>query len=194
MSAPGSAALLTLFRLSSTHRCCPTWRSVFILVSRRRMCVNAAVYFKAISPMTQLHRFLVSLHIHDTTSSFRISPCPLCSLLWISGLWDSTEVDSLSVLGFFRRLLRHLIIIRPDTPIFLTGDELACFSGPFVPCFFLGSPDSLIPFLALCFQMLLLRLRFKPDKQRKLFREEKVRFPMISPTSYLSYVPQGNLC
>ena len=25
MSAPGSAALLTLFRLSGAHRCCPTW-------------------------------------------------------------------------------------------------------------------------------------------------------------------------
>ena len=47
------------------------------------VCANAAVYFKAISPMTLTHRFLVSLHTHDTTSSFRISPCPLCSLLWI---------------------------------------------------------------------------------------------------------------
>ena len=50
--------------------------SVFILVFRRGVCANAAVYFKAISPMTLPHRFLVSLHIHDTTYSFRISPCP----------------------------------------------------------------------------------------------------------------------
>ena len=56
---------------------------VFILVFRQECVPNAAVYFKAISPMTQSHRFLVSLHIHDTTSSFRISPCPLSSLLWI---------------------------------------------------------------------------------------------------------------
>ena len=112
--------------------------SVFILVFRRGVCANAAVCFKAISPMTQPHRFLVSLHIHDTTYSFRISPCLLCSLLWISGLWHSTEIESLSVVGFFRRLLRLLIIIRPDTLIFLTGEQLACFSGPFVPCFFVG--------------------------------------------------------
>ena len=116
MSAPDSATLLTLFRLSSTYRCCPTWGSVFILVIRRGVCANAAVYFKAVSPMTLPHRFLVSLHIHDTTYSFRISPCPLCSLLWISGLWHSTEIDS------NRCLLRLLIIIRPDTPIFLTGE------------------------------------------------------------------------
>ena len=59
------------------------------------VCAIAAVYFKAISPMTQFHRFLVSLHMHDDlTVSFRISPCPLCSLLWISGLRHSTEIDS----------------------------------------------------------------------------------------------------
>ena len=135
--------------------------------------------------MTQLHRFLVSLHIHDTTYSFRISPCPLCSLLWISGLWHSTEIDSLSVVGFFGRLLRLLIIIRPDTPIFLAGEQLACFSGSFVPCFFVGISWQLDSALALCFQVLLLRLWSQPGKQRKLFREEKVRFPTTSPTSYV---------
>ena len=56
---------------------------VFILVFRQECVPNAAMYFKAISSMTLFHRFLVSLHIHDTTSSFRISLCPLCSLLWI---------------------------------------------------------------------------------------------------------------
>ena len=50
--------------------------SVFILVFRRRVCANSAVYFKAISPMTQPHRLLVSLHIHDTTYSFRFLPVP----------------------------------------------------------------------------------------------------------------------
>ena len=68
--------------------------SVFILAFQQECVPNAAVYFKAISPMTLPHRFLVSLHIHDTTASFRISPCPLCSLLWISGLRHSTEIDS----------------------------------------------------------------------------------------------------
>ena len=56
---------------------------------------TAAVYFKAISPMTQFHRFLISLHMHDNlTYSFRISPCPLCSLLRISGLRYSSEIGS----------------------------------------------------------------------------------------------------
>ena len=93
-----------------------------------------------------------------------------------------------------RSLLRLLIIIRPDFPNFLTGEHLECFSEPFVPCFFVGSPDSWIPPLALCFQVLLLRPWSQPDKQRKLFNEEKVRFPVTSPTSYVSFFPQGNLC
>ena len=95
-----------------------------------------------------------------------------------------------------RSLLRLLIIIRPDTPIFLTGEQLACFSGPFVPCIlFLGSPDSFFHLpLAFCFQMLMLWLWSQPDKQRKLFREEKVRFPVTSLTSFVSFFPQGNLC
>ena len=138
MSAPGSAALLTLFMLSGTHRCCPTWGFGLHPSLSTGVCANAAVYFKAISPMTQPHRFLVSLHIHDTTYSFLIYLCPLCSLLWISGLWHSTEIDSLSVVGFFRRLLRLLIIIRPDTPIFLTGEQLACFLGPLCRASFVG--------------------------------------------------------
>ena len=54
------------------------------------------------------HKFLVSLHVHDTTYSFRISPCPLCSLRWISGLWHSTEIDS-------RRCLLRLLIILGQT-------------------------------------------------------------------------------
>ena len=161
--------------------------SVFILVIRRGVCANAAVYFKATNPMTLSHRFLVSLHIHDTTYSFRISPCPLCSLLWISGFWHSTEIDSR------RCLLRLLIINRPDTPTFWQVNNWRVL-GPFVPCFFLGSPDYLIPPLALCFQVLMLRLWSQPDKQRKLFIEEKVRFPMSSPISYVSYFPLGNLC
>ena len=69
--------------------------SVFILVFSTGVCAIAAVYFKAISPMTQFHRFLVSLHMHDNpTYSFRISPCPLCSLLRISGLRYSSEIGS----------------------------------------------------------------------------------------------------
>ena len=84
-----------------------------------------------------------------------------------------------------RSLLRLLIIIRPDTPIFLTGEQLACFSGSFVPCFFVDISWQLDSPLALCFQVLLHRLWSQPDKQRKLFKEEKVRFPTTSPTSYV---------
>ena len=60
-----------------------------------RVCAYAVVYFKAVNPMTQLHRFLVFLHIHDTIHTpYRISPCPLCSLLRISGLRHSSEIGS----------------------------------------------------------------------------------------------------
>ena len=41
------------------------------------VCAIAAVYFKAISPMTQFHRFLVSLHMHDNpTALFGFLPVP----------------------------------------------------------------------------------------------------------------------
>ena len=55
--------------------------SVFILAFRQERVPNAAVYFKAISPMTQFHRFLVSLHIHDTRHplfGFLPVPCVHC--------------------------------------------------------------------------------------------------------------------
>ena len=131
MSAPGSAALLTLFRFSGTHLCCPTWGFGFHPSHSTGSVCQCIGVLLGYCPMTQPHRFLVSLHIHDTMYSFRISPCPLCSLLWISGFWHSTEIDSLSVVDFFRRLLRLLIIIRPDTSIYLTSEQLACFLGAF---------------------------------------------------------------
>ena len=84
------------------------------------------------------HRFLVSLHIHDTTYSFRISPCHCVHCCGFRDCGTPQRSTLLSVVDFFRRLLRLLIIIRPDTPIFLTGEQLACLSGPFVPCYFVG--------------------------------------------------------
>ena len=45
------------------------------------VCANAAVYFRAINPMTHPHRFPVSLHIHDTIQSlfgFLPVPCVHC--------------------------------------------------------------------------------------------------------------------
>ena len=49
----------------------------FILVFSTGVCAIAAVYFKAISPMTQFHRFLFSLHMHDNpTALFGFLPVP----------------------------------------------------------------------------------------------------------------------
>ena len=167
MSAPGSAARLAFFRLTSTHCCCSTWGLVFILVFQQECVPNAAVCFKAISPMTQFHRFLVSLHIHDTTASFRISPCPLCSLLWISGFRHSTEI------GSRRNLLRLLIIFRPDTLIFLTGERISVFFRSLL-CLAFGifssqldsAPSTLLSGAA--------ALALVPTgKQRKLFRRRE---------------------
>ena len=138
MSAPGSAALLTLFRLSGTIAVALNGGSVFILVFRRECVPNTAVYFKAISPITQSYRFLVSLHMYDTNilfSDFSLSPVFTAV---DSGIWHSTEIDSCLLLVTSLRLLRLLISIRPDTLKFLTGEQLACFSGLFVPCFFIG--------------------------------------------------------
>ena len=39
MSAPGSAALLTLFRLSGTHCCCSTWGGLVFILVLRQECV-----------------------------------------------------------------------------------------------------------------------------------------------------------
>ena len=69
--------------------------SVFILDKRQECVPMQRCTLRLISPMTQFHRFLVSLHIHDTIHTpYRISPCPLCSLLRISGLRHSSEIDS----------------------------------------------------------------------------------------------------
>ena len=69
---------------------------------------------------------------------FRISPVPCVHCCGFRDCGTPQRSTLLSVVDFFRRLLRLLIIIRPDTPIFLAGEQLACFSGHFVPCFFRG--------------------------------------------------------
>ena len=54
---------------------------VFILIFRQERVPNTAVYFKAISPITQPYRFLVSLHMYDTIHSlfgFLPVPCVHC--------------------------------------------------------------------------------------------------------------------
>ena len=109
--------------------------SVFILVFRQECVPNTAVQFKAISPITQPYRF------------FFLSTCTTLNILFLdfslspvftavdSGIWHSTEIDSCLYLVTSLRLLRLLISIRPDTLIFLTGEQLACFSEPFCAVF-----------------------------------------------------------
>ena len=152
------------------------------------------MYFKAISPMTLPHRFLVSLHIHDTTVYFGFLLVPVSTAVDF-GIAALHRDRLISVIGFFWRLLRLLIIFRPDTLIFLTGEQISVFFGDFLclASFLVLLTVRSMP-LALCFQMLLRWLWSQPDKQRKLFREEKVRFPVTSPTSFVSFFPQGNLC
>ena len=189
MSAPGSAARLALFRLTDTHCCCSTWGgSVFILVFRQECVPNAAVYLRLLVLWHDSIGSSFSPHTRHYIlfSDFSLSPVFTAEDFGITALLRDRLLA--------RSLLRLLIIIRPDTPIFLTGEQLACFSGLLCLASLLVSPDSLIPPLALCFQVLLLRLWSQPDKQRKLFNEEKVRFPTTSPTSYVSFFPLGNLC
>ena len=126
MSAPGSAALLTLFRFSDTIAVALHGGFGFHPRQTPRVCVNVAVYFKAISPMTRFHRFLVSLHIHDTTyslSDFSLSPVFTAEDFGITALLRDRLLA--------RSLLRLLIIIRPDTLTFLTGEWIGVFFGAF---------------------------------------------------------------
>ena len=105
--------------------------SVFILVFRRECVPNTAVYLKAISPITQPYRFLVSLHMYDTRQSlFRFLLVPVFTAV-DSGIWHSTEIDSYLLLVTSLRLLRLLISIRPDTLIFLTGERISVFLRAF---------------------------------------------------------------
>ena len=133
MSAPGSAARLALFRLTGTHRCCPTWGgSVFILVFRQECVPNAAVYSKL---LVLWHNSIGSSFSPHTRhyilfSDFSLSPVFTAEDFGIAALLRDRLLA--------RSLLRLLIILRPDTPLFLTGEQMACFSGPFVPCFFVG--------------------------------------------------------
>ena len=133
MSAPGSAASLALFRLTGTHRCCPTWGgSVFILVFRQECVPNAAVYSKLLVLWHDSIGSSFSPHTrhYSLFSDFSLSPVFTAEDFGIAALLRDRLLA--------RNLLRLLIIIRPDTLIFLTGEQLECFSGPFVPCFFVG--------------------------------------------------------
>ena len=67
---------------------------VFILAFRQECVPYAAVYLRLLVLWRYPTGSSFSPHTRHYTDSFRISPCPLCSLLWISGLRHSTEIDS----------------------------------------------------------------------------------------------------
>ena len=105
---------------------------VFILVFRQECVPNAAVYSKL---LVLWHNSIGSSFSPHTRhyilfSDFSLSPVFAAEDFKIAALLRDRLLA--------RSLLRLLIIIRPDTPIFLTGEQLECFSGPFVPCFFIG--------------------------------------------------------
>ena len=139
MSSPGSAARLALFRLTGTHCCCSTWGFGFHPSLSTGVCAIAAVYFKAISPMTQFHRFLVSLHMHDNpTYSFGFLPVPCvhcCGFRDYGTPQRSTHVCNRILQASSTSANNPLGQKRQYS---WQVNELACFSGPFVPCFFLG--------------------------------------------------------
>ena len=106
--------------------------SVFILVFRQECVPNAAVYSKL---LVLWHDSIGSSFSPHTRHSIHFSDFSLSPVF---------SAEDFGITAFLRdrllarSLLRLLIIIRPDTPIFLTGEQLACFSGPFVPCFLVG--------------------------------------------------------
>ena len=125
MSAPGSAARLALFRLAGTHYCCSTWGGFGFHPSlSTRVCAIAAVHLR------------LSVLWHDSIgSSFSPharQPDILLSDFSLSPVFTAEDFGIAVLLRdrlLARSLLRLLIIIRPDTPIFLTGEQLACFRG-----------------------------------------------------------------
>ena len=133
MSAPGSAARLALFRLTGTHCCCSTWGGFGFHPSLSTgVCTIAAVYFKAISPMTQFHRFLVSLHMHgNPTALFGFLPVPCvhcCGFRDYGTPQRSTHV--------YNRILQASSTsanksLGQTHQYSWQVNELACFSGPF---------------------------------------------------------------
>ena len=111
--------------------------SVFILAFRQERVPNAAVY----SRLSILWRYPTGSFYSPHTrhyilfSDFSLSPVFTAVDFGIAALHRDRLM---SVIGFVRRLLRLLIILRPDTLIFLTGERISMFFGPFAPCFFIG--------------------------------------------------------
>ena len=132
MSAPGSAARLSLFRLTGTHCCCSTWGdSVFILVFRQecvpmqRCTLRLSVLWRNLIGSLFLFTYTT---LYSLFSNFPLSPVFTAVDFGITALHRDRLM---SVIGFVRRLLRLLIILRPDTLIFLTGERIIVFFGAF---------------------------------------------------------------
>ena len=131
MSAPGSAARLALFRLTGTHSCWPTWGgSVFILAFRQECVPNAAMYSRLSVLWCYPTGSFSSPHTRHYIlfSDFSLSPVFTAVDFGIAALHRDRLM---SVIGFIRRLLRLLIILRPDTLIFLTGEQISVFFSAF---------------------------------------------------------------
>ena len=131
MSAPGSAARLALFRLTGTIAVVIHGGSVFILVFRQE-CVPLQRCTLRLSVLW--HNSIGSLFLSTCTttrqlfSDYSLSPVFTAVDFGITALHRDRLM---SIIGFFRRLLRLLIILRPDTPIFLTGEQIGVFFGAF---------------------------------------------------------------
>ena len=95
------------------------------------VCAICSGVLKAISSVTLPHRFLfLSTYttLYSLFSDFSLSPVFTAVDFRITALHRDRLM---SVIGFVRRLLRLLIILRPDTPIFLTGERIGVFFGAF---------------------------------------------------------------
>ena len=140
MSAPGSVARLALFRLTGTHCCCSTWGGlVFILVFRQE-CVPLQRCTLRLSVLW--HNSIGSLFLSTCTTTrhtlfgFLPVPCVHCcgfrdygtpqrSTHVCNRILQASSTSANNPLGQTRQYSWQV-------------NELACFSGPFVPCFFLG--------------------------------------------------------
>ena len=105
--------------------------SVFILVFRQE-CVP--LQRCTLRLLVLWHNSIGSLFLSTCTttrqlfSDFSLSPVFTAVDFGITALHRDRLM---SIIGFFRRLLRLLIILRPDTPIFLTSEQIGVFFGAF---------------------------------------------------------------
>ena len=104
--------------------------SVFILAFRQECVPNAAVY----SRLPVLWRYPTGSFFSPRTRHYSLFSDFSLSLVFTAvdfGIAALHRDRLMSVIGFFKRLLRLLIIFRPDTLIFLTGERISVFFGAF---------------------------------------------------------------